>query len=88
MQLHIVPDDFNLGLKSLLALGVLTLKGSLGDVSLLLSLVLLGMFGLFVLVQIIPAHAAPPNVLIQTDLTFETVIPQVIVLEMKDLTRR
>ena len=54
MQLRIVPDDLNLGLKPLLALGVLTLEGMLGDVSLLLGLVLLGVFGLLVALQDTP----------------------------------
>ena len=64
MQLHIVPDDLDLGLKSLLAVGVLTHVGVLGDVCLLLSLELTGMFGLHVILQRSPSHAAPPNVLI------------------------
>ena len=46
-----VPGALNFRLEPLLALGVLTLEGMLGDVSLLLSLILLGMFGLHVILQ-------------------------------------
>ena len=62
MKLLMVPGELNFSLESLLALGVLTLKGMLGDVCLLLGLILLGMFGLHMAHQMCPSHAAPPDV--------------------------
>ena len=56
VKLLMVPVNLNFRLEPLLAPGVLTLEGVLGDVGLLLSLVLLGVFGLLVLVQIIHIH--------------------------------
>ena len=77
-----MPANLNFRLKSLLAIGELTLEGMTGDESLLLSLILLGMFRLLVLLQVSPSHAAPPNISTQADLTFESVIPQVTVLDV------
>ena len=77
-----MPGDLDFCLKPFLALGVLTLEGVLGYVSLLLGLVLHGVFRLHVILQINTRHAAPPYVLVQTDLTFESVIPQMTVLDV------
>ena len=51
VKLLMVPGELNFRLEPLFALGVLTLEGMLGDISLLLSLILLGMFGLHVILQ-------------------------------------
>ena len=77
-----MPGDLDFCLKPFLALGILTHEGVLGYVGLLLRLVLFWVLGLHVLLQISPSHAAPPNILVQTDLTFESVIPQMTVLDV------
>ena len=82
MKLLVVPGELNFHLESLLAIGVLTFEGVLGDISLLLSLILLGVFRLHMPLQISPPHGTPPDVLIQTDLTFKAVIPQMNVFDV------
>ena len=44
MKLFMVPGELNFRLEPFLALGMLTLEGMLGDVSLLLGLIFLGVF--------------------------------------------
>ena len=51
VKLQNMPVNLNFRLKSLLALGVFALVRVLGDVSFLLSLELIGVFGLHVLLQ-------------------------------------
>ena len=77
-----MPGDLDFSLKPLLALGVLTHEGMLGNELLQLYLVLLGVSGLHVPLQVPSRHAAPPYILVQTDLTFESVIPQMTVLDV------
>ena len=64
MKLQNMPVNLNFRLKSLLALGVFALVRVLGDVSFLLSLELIGVFGLHVILQMAPLHAAPPDIFI------------------------
>ena len=77
MELFLVTKPLHLSLESLLALGQLTLEGVLGYEGRLLLLVLHRVFVLLVSLQLFVVHAAPPDVLVQTDLTFKVEILQV-----------
>jgi len=77
MEFLLVPIPLQLGLKALPALGVLALEGVLGKEGGLLRCVLLRVSRLLVPLKLIRLHAAPPHVLVETNLTLVLVFPSV-----------
>ena len=82
MQLLCVTKPFHLGFEPLLALGKLALEGVLGYEGRLLLLVFHRVFALLVFLQPTFGHAAPPHVLVQTDLTLKVEVPGVDLLDV------
>ena len=77
MEFLLVPIPLQLGLEALPALGVLTLERVLGKEGGLLRCVLLRVSRLLVPLKLIRLHAAPPHVLVETNLTLVLVFPSV-----------
>ena len=77
MELLLVPILLQLGLEALLALRVLALEGVFGKEGGLLSCVLLRVPRLLVTLKLAWHHAAPPHVLVKTNLTLVFVLPSV-----------
>ena len=82
MELLLVPILLQLGLEALLALRVLALEGVFGKEGGLLSCVLLRVPRLLVTLKLAWHHAAPPHVLVKTNLTFVSVLPCVTLLDV------
>jgi len=77
MQLRLMPSPLHFGLEALPALGELALEGVLGKEGGLLRCVLLRVSRLLVPLKLIRLHAAPPHVLVETNLTLVLVFPSV-----------
>ena len=77
-----MAKPLHLGLEPLPALGHLALIGVLDQEGLLLLLVFSRVFVLLVTLQLPVAHATPPDVLIQTDLTLKMEVPRVDLLDV------
>ena len=77
MELLLVPIPLQLGLEALPALRVLALEGVFGKEGGLLRCVFLRVLRLLVMLKLAWHHAAPPHVLVETDLTLVFVFPSV-----------
>ena len=75
MQFLLVTRPLHLSLKPLQALCVFAHKGVFGKEGVLLGGVLLRMTRLLVTLKLSRAHAAPPHILVKTNLTFVSVLP-------------
>jgi len=82
VQLLLVARPLQLGLEALPALRVLALKGVLGKEGGLLRCVLLRVSRLLVTLKLIRRHAAPPHILVKTNLTLVQVFPCVTLLDV------
>ena len=82
MELLLVPIPLQLGLKALPALRVLALEGVFGKEGGLLRCVFLRVLRLLVMLKLAWHHAAPPHVLVETDLTLVFVFPSVTLLDV------
>ena len=82
MELLLVAKPLHLGLKPLPALGNFARVGVLDQEGLLLLLVFHRVFVFLVDLQPSSLHAAPPDVLVQADLTLKIEVPQVDLLDV------
>jgi len=82
MELLLVPIPLQLGLEALTALRVLALEGVLGKEGGLLRCVLLRVSRHLVPLKLIRCHAAPPHILVETNLTLVQVFPSVTLLDV------
>ena len=82
MQLRLMPSPLHFGLEALPALGELALEGVLGKEGSLLRCVLLRVSRLLVLLKLTRHPAAPPHVLVETNLTLIFVFPSVTLLDV------
>ena len=82
MHLLLVSLNLHLRLEPLTTLGMFALEGMLGHVGLLLHLILLWMLRLLVHLEFTWGHAAPPDILVQTDHAFILVFPCMTLLDV------